>query len=286
MNKPLEQVGIAAIARGEHDYIEHWLEWHHELGCIQFHLWDNDQHPHDVGAYAHFVNRVEIHGESQQMIAYRSFKPYGPSKWWLFIDLDEHFICRKDWQPTRLIEQMHWICIGGGKQATGKVTQDLRTCMPHGTFPPDGHLKSMIHRSLLPANFNSPHAVEGWPSIIDISPELPRPQAAILHYLVRYDWRLKVGRIRADNGKLRTEHECEVMDVSLRSSAVDIGTEHPYLLYPVRTGTPVTVTPQVTSRPRHEWDESRFNEMVRLGTAAWKDVPDDWLEQMRSGEDE
>lgn len=30
------------------------------------------------------------------------------------------------------------------------------------------------------------------------------------------------------------------------------------------------------------WDEVQFDEMVRRGTAAWKDVPDDWLETLRS----
>jgi hypothetical protein len=34
---------------------------------------------------------------------------------------------------------------------------------------------------------------------------------------------------------------------------------------------------------RAVWDEAQFNEMVRRGTAAWKDVPDDWLETLRSG---
>lgn len=33
---------------------------------------------------------------------------------------------------------------------------------------------------------------------------------------------------------------------------------------------------------RARWDEAQFDEMVRLGTAAWKDVPDDWLETLRS----
>mgnify|MGYP001156572528 FL=1 len=34
---------------------------------------------------------------------------------------------------------------------------------------------------------------------------------------------------------------------------------------------------------RAVWDETQFNEMVRRGTAAWKDVPEDWLETLRSG---
>lgn len=34
---------------------------------------------------------------------------------------------------------------------------------------------------------------------------------------------------------------------------------------------------------RHRWDEAHFEEMVRRGTAVWKDVPDDWLENLRSG---
>ncbi len=34
---------------------------------------------------------------------------------------------------------------------------------------------------------------------------------------------------------------------------------------------------------RAVWDEAQFDDMVRRGTAAWKDVPDDWLETLRSG---
>jgi len=34
---------------------------------------------------------------------------------------------------------------------------------------------------------------------------------------------------------------------------------------------------------RASWDEAQFDEMVRRGTAAWKDVPEDWLETLRSG---
>lgn len=34
---------------------------------------------------------------------------------------------------------------------------------------------------------------------------------------------------------------------------------------------------------RAVWDEAQFDEMVRRGTAAWKDVPEDWLETLRSG---
>lgn len=34
---------------------------------------------------------------------------------------------------------------------------------------------------------------------------------------------------------------------------------------------------------RAVWDEAQFDEMVRRGTAAWRDVPDDWLETLRSG---
>ncbi|MGY6519360.1 MAG: hypothetical protein ACXIUZ_11685 [Lysobacteraceae bacterium] len=33
---------------------------------------------------------------------------------------------------------------------------------------------------------------------------------------------------------------------------------------------------------RPTWDEAQFDEMVQRGTAAWKDVPDDWLETLRS----
>ncbi|MGS0998902.1 hypothetical protein [Rhodanobacter sp. UC4451_H18] len=29
------------------------------------------------------------------------------------------------------------------------------------------------------------------------------------------------------------------------------------------------------------WDEAAFDEMVRKGTLAWADVPDDWLENLR-----
>lgn len=36
--------------------------------------------------------------------------------------------------------------------------------------------------------------------------------------------------------------------------------------------------------PHATWDEAQFDEMVRRGTAAWKDVPDSWLESLRSGE--
>lgn len=32
------------------------------------------------------------------------------------------------------------------------------------------------------------------------------------------------------------------------------------------------------------WDEAAFEEMVRKGTQAWADVPDDWLENLRSGQ--
>lgn len=31
------------------------------------------------------------------------------------------------------------------------------------------------------------------------------------------------------------------------------------------------------------WDETEFNEMVRKGTQVWADVPDNWLEDLRSG---
>jgi len=31
------------------------------------------------------------------------------------------------------------------------------------------------------------------------------------------------------------------------------------------------------------WDEAEFNILVEKGTQAWKDVPDDWLEEMRGG---
>lgn len=31
------------------------------------------------------------------------------------------------------------------------------------------------------------------------------------------------------------------------------------------------------------WDEAAFEEVVRKGTQAWEDVPDDWLENLRSG---
>lgn len=33
------------------------------------------------------------------------------------------------------------------------------------------------------------------------------------------------------------------------------------------------------------WDAAAFDEMVRKGTQAWADVPDDWLENLR-GSDE
>lgn len=32
------------------------------------------------------------------------------------------------------------------------------------------------------------------------------------------------------------------------------------------------------------WDESEFNKMVQKGTEAWSDVPDSWLEDLRSGQ--
>lgn len=35
---------------------------------------------------------------------------------------------------------------------------------------------------------------------------------------------------------------------------------------------------------RATWDEAAFGELVRKGTQAWKDVPDDWLENLRSSQ--
>lgn len=32
------------------------------------------------------------------------------------------------------------------------------------------------------------------------------------------------------------------------------------------------------------WDEAAFAELVQKGTHAWKDVPDDWLEELRSNQ--
>ncbi len=32
------------------------------------------------------------------------------------------------------------------------------------------------------------------------------------------------------------------------------------------------------------WDEAAFGELVRKGTQTWADVPDDWLETLRSGQ--
>lgn len=36
--------------------------------------------------------------------------------------------------------------------------------------------------------------------------------------------------------------------------------------------------------PRTGWDEAAFDELVRKGTRAWADLPDDWLETLRSGQ--
>lgn len=36
--------------------------------------------------------------------------------------------------------------------------------------------------------------------------------------------------------------------------------------------------------PLSTWDEAAFEEMVRKGTQAWADTPDDWLENLRSGQ--
>ena len=33
------------------------------------------------------------------------------------------------------------------------------------------------------------------------------------------------------------------------------------------------------------WNETAFSELVRKGTHAWADVPDDWLENLRSGQE-
>lgn len=35
--------------------------------------------------------------------------------------------------------------------------------------------------------------------------------------------------------------------------------------------------------PKASWDEAAFKVVVRKGTQAWADVPDDWLENLRSG---
>ena len=35
--------------------------------------------------------------------------------------------------------------------------------------------------------------------------------------------------------------------------------------------------------PNVGWNEAAFNDLVRKGTQAWADVPDDWLENLRSG---
>jgi hypothetical protein len=35
--------------------------------------------------------------------------------------------------------------------------------------------------------------------------------------------------------------------------------------------------------PQPVWDEAEFNEMVRKGTQVWANVPDNWLEELRSG---
>jgi len=32
------------------------------------------------------------------------------------------------------------------------------------------------------------------------------------------------------------------------------------------------------------WDAAAFDEMVRKGTQAWADVPDDWLENLRGSD--
>jgi hypothetical protein len=32
------------------------------------------------------------------------------------------------------------------------------------------------------------------------------------------------------------------------------------------------------------WDATAFDEMVRKGTRAWADVPDDWLENLRGSD--
>ncbi|MBW4049134.1 MAG: hypothetical protein HIU89_14755 [Proteobacteria bacterium] len=32
------------------------------------------------------------------------------------------------------------------------------------------------------------------------------------------------------------------------------------------------------------WDAAAFDEMVRKGTRAWADVPDDWLENLRAAD--
>lgn len=36
--------------------------------------------------------------------------------------------------------------------------------------------------------------------------------------------------------------------------------------------------------PPAAWDEMEFNELVRRGTEAWAEVPEDWLESLRSGQ--
>lgn len=131
MEQPVPSEGngdvvLCTIIKGEHLYLQEWLDYNIKLGFDHIYLYDNDDsNPHDVSSLEKYQGKVSIipmYGKGLQMYCYTQFLHNYKQKheWVAFLDADEFIVLRKHKSIKELVREcgqdsalvLNWVLFG------------------------------------------------------------------------------------------------------------------------------------------------------------------------------
>ena len=163
-------VGIVAIARKEHDYLQEFIQYHRMVGVSAFYIYDNgleDDEPLAVTLADEADCRVvPFPGDVMQLEAYSHFiaavMPAAKEEWFAFIDVDEFIVPAKHASIPAFLEEyghlgaigLNWRMFGADghvRKPDGWTTQNYVRSTFHKL------IKTLAHRSMLAAPVTDIH---------------------------------------------------------------------------------------------------------------------------------
>lgn len=162
-----DDVVLCTIIKGEHDYLEEWLEYNIKLGFDHIYLFDNDDiKPHVLPAkFKGKVTLSPLYGKMLQIFCYNRFlKNYREKhKWVAFLDADEFIVLRKHSTIKELVREhgkdtalaLNWVLFGscGLDKQEDKPVLERFTMRQHGV---NQHVKVITRVSGMSC-MSSPH---------------------------------------------------------------------------------------------------------------------------------
>lgn len=176
---------IAAIVRGETDYLREWITYHLNIGFNHIILGDNNdegetKYDDIIKEFGNAISLVDLRGkEAVQKPFYNWVIKNVPYVWCAFIDADEfitfatdRFCNMRDFlshNPYANAYKLNWKLYGDNNQVTkteGGVIERFPNPLPEDfkykyDFPENYHVKSILNKSIECKFIDNPHTVNG-----------------------------------------------------------------------------------------------------------------------------